>query len=196
MKKLVIALLIACTPTTLVGEEIIVRIPAGVGYIKITGDNIKVTSVKVVDLDDDDGTTTPPPVTDKFGLTAFCKKEADKVNDAETRSGIGAIYRLLADRIRTGDITNPQAAATAAKTAVDLFLTQTDKKDEWKGFQSALKSRLDTLAKEKKIRTIKDVGQAYAEIAAGMKSDQKALSPELLELIIKIIEIVLQLIGR
>lgn len=151
---------------------------------------------QVVTLDETPVPVPPKPPTDKFGLSVFVKAEAAKVKDSDTQAAIAQIYQLLSDKIRDGSIKDPQTAATAAKTAVDLFLSQSGKKAEWKTFQTNLKARLDKLASEGKIKTVEDIGQAYSEIAAGLRAENEAISPAMLALILKIIEIVLQLIGR
>ena len=59
--KLIVLLMAVLMPFQSIAEEIIVKIPEGVGYIKITGDNIRVTRATVVDLGDGPTTPTPPP---------------------------------------------------------------------------------------------------------------------------------------
>ncbi len=196
---LIVPVMLLLLTALLQADEIIVRIPAGTNYIKITGDNLKVTKATVIDL----GTGDPPidpgtPPTDKFGLAKFVDTEADKVakEDDDTRTGLGLIYQLLGKQIKEGKIEKPQTAATAAKTAVDLFLTRSKKKAEWQAFRKALEAKLEGLSRDGKIKTVADVGQAYEEIAAGLRQGQdEFLSPELLELILKIIQLVMELLG-
>ena len=159
--------------------------------------NVTLTKIeRVVSLDGTGPIDPGTPPTDKFGLAEFVKEAASKIDDADTKSAIGQVYRLLAQAIKDGSITDPQDAATAAKTAVDLFLARSSASDKakWKVFQTALKTRLDALAASGKIKTIADVQQAYEEIGAGLTGEE-AISPAMLALIIQIIKIVLELIA-
>lgn len=184
MRTLPAVLLTFLLSTQLFGQTVLLEgLKPGTYVIKVspTGEVKVIKNVKVITLSKEP--TTPPIET--LGLIKFTKD--NKPKDQATAAKIGALYSLMAEEVKKGSFKTPQAAANAVRAGFDLLTTD----PKWKSFRTKLATQL----KANDIQTLAQVEQAFREIALGL-TENKAINPTTLALIIKIIQIILQLFGN
>lgn len=145
-------------------------------------------------------TPTPPPIKPDPTLTErgkLIRQAALAVNEPkrdETATTLAATYREIANQITAGKIKGHANISFALKTAADLILIQQRATSEWQPVRAVLGSQVTTLVQDGAPDNA--YAQLLGEVADALDSivtKQQAIN---LEMILKLIELILELIAR
>lgn len=202
------------TPSTLID----IQLSPGIHYLKVTvnGGGMVTSAQKIVPLTVTGDGTKPPPPTNNFGfkddvptwfteVSSIPQAERDKVG-----AGLSVAYSTLADSIRDGSIkTAGDAASAATQARRTVYRTIGRLRDNWDPFEAKVAEKFNALGQAGKLSSTADVAKAFDELSGVLSGDgnaefaamglrnrwQRFLSPELIELIIKLILQIIAGIG-
>lgn len=145
---------------------------------------------------------SPSPTPTLTDRAKTIRDKASAVVGDQDRDGsalaLSTLYGELARQSRTGQIKDAATLQAVAKGTVDMILASRGKgaAEAWAPVRAVLADQLAALAQRG--ATLPDYAALFEEAAAGLaaSTDRKAISPEMLALIMEIIKIVLALLIK
>lgn len=198
--------LLAAIAAPAVGDHgfdiVLADLPPGEHYLKITVNaDGSATSrpLSVANVTPGPG-PNPPPTPTPSELTARAKEIkalAEKVtgdpNRDTTAKGLAELYRQLAKTVRTGQVSDRNALFQMVKMGSDLYLNGNP--GNWQSVRDKLSIQWSQLPLT---ASVGDCATLLEEAASGLDASapNKQISPELLALIMQIIQLILSLLNK